>query len=972
MLYRIEVRNTPATPDARNRAIANDIRTLGIDVDVTVDVVDLYFIDGDLTESEVTRVSRELLCDEVVQKFKIHDLRFANASNVTRQTSNSPKPVEGANVVEVVYKPGVTDATADEIVRAAHELGVRGLRHAATGVAYTLSGNVREADVQHIARRLLCNDVIQVFSIDAPIQPHLGTAAYENTLIEVVPVRDCDDAALMALSKERRLSLNVDEMRAIRAYFIEINRDPTDAEIETLAQTWSEHCVHKTFKALVEVEGEAEMVEGITPHSTLHAPHVIDGLLKTFIKKATDEIAAPWVKSAFVDNAGIIEFDDEFDLSFKAETHNHPSAIEPFGGANTGAGGVIRDVIAVSARPIANTDVLCFGPQDLPFDALPEGVLHPRRVKQGVVAGIEDYGNKMGIPTVSGAIVYDAGYTANPLVYCGCVGIAPVNLHPRAQAVGDRVVVIGGRTGRDGLRGATFSSAALTVETSDVAGSSVQIGNPIVEKNAMEVVLMARDAKLYSAITDCGAGGLSSAVGEMGAELGVRVQLQEVPLKYAGLAPWEIWLSEAQERLVLAVPPQHIAAFQAICDRFDCEMSDIGVFTGDGHLRVLYGDLSVCDLSMHFLHDGLPRRTLRAEIGRQRDGEDKETRGQGDRVPSVSLSAILSGMLSHPNVASKEEVIRVYDHEVQGGSVIKPLVGVGSHGPSDASVIKPLGTRGTKGFALACGINPNIGKRDAYAMAVSAIDEAVRNLVCVGANPTRIALLDNFCWGDPNDPHTLGTLVEACRGCYDGATLFNAPFISGKDSLNNTYLDLQGNRVSIPGTLLISAIGIVDDVTQCITMDLKCAGARVYLLGETKDELAGSLFDEIAGAGVTESVAPAAPKHAPALYAALHSAITQGLVLAAHDCSEGGLAVALAEMAQAGELGIQLNEFATGQLPIAVALFSESNGRIVVEVAPEQAAAFEAAMRGLPCTHIGTTTQNRQVALADGAVLLAG
>ncbi len=769
----------------------------------------------------------------------------------------------------------------------------------------------------------------------------------------------------MALSKERRLSLNVEEMRALRDYFIEINRDPTDAEVETLAQTWSEHCVHKTFRAVVEVEGGELRGERASPLR-------IDGLLKTFIKKATDEINAPWVKSAFVDNAGIIEFDSEFDLSFKAETHNHPSAIEPFGGANTGVGGVIRDVIAVSARPIANTDVLCFGPQDLPFDALPEGVLHPRRVRQGVVAGVEDYGNKMGIPTVSGAIVYDEGYTANPLVYCGCVGIAPVNSHPRAPQVGDRIIVIGGRTGRDGLRGATFSSAALTVETSEVAGSSVQIGNPIVEKNAMEVVLAARDAKLYTAITDCGAGGLSSAVGEMGSELGVRVQLQDVPLKYAGLAPWEIWLSEAQERLVLAVPTENIAAFQAICDTFDCEMSDIGVFTGDGHLHVNYGDAPVCDMSMAFLHDGLPRRTLIADITH----EDTKTRSVNNAsiLRSFVFQDVLKAMLAHPNVASKEDVIRVYDHEVQGGSVIKPLVGVGNHGPSDAAVIKPLGTKGTRGFALSCGINPNIGKHDAYAMAVSAIDEAVRNLVCVGANPARIALLDNFCWGDPNDPETLGTLVEACRGCYDAAKLFSAPFISGKDSLNNTYLDLQGNRVSIPGTLLISAIGIVDDVTTCVTMDLKRAGSAIYLLGETRDEMAGGLYLDFVlsadprsqplprGRGVRHPPCqPMPPRYTQHCTAPSHD----GMVLAAHDCSEGGLAVAVAEMAQAGGLGIVLNIEADTTI-----LFSESNGRIVVEVAPEHAGAFEATIRasGAPIQRIGETTHERSIVLADGAV----
>jgi phosphoribosylformylglycinamidine synthase len=994
-MYRIEVRSKPNFNDARRAGIANDIRSLGIHAHVAVDVAVLYFLDGELDDAGVNTICERLLCDSVVQTYQVvkssgHQVDFepveeSSGKRLTlRQAQGKlPSPLHPFTLssVEVTFKAGVTDATADEIARASHELGIAGLHRAATGTRYELAGELDAAQMELIARRLLCNDVIQAYAINRAIEPNLHYATAENTLIETVALRDAGDDDLIRISKERRLSLNLDEMRAIRSYFNEIQREPTDAEVETLAQTWSEHCVHKTFKARIQVDqvGQVDQVDQVSPVAMrdlpdltdLNRPVTVDGLLKTYIKKATDEIAAPWVKSAFVDNAGIIEFDDDFDLSFKAETHNHPSAIEPFGGANTGVGGVIRDVIAVSARPIANTDVLCFGPQDADFAALPEGVLHPRRVMQGVVAGVEDYGNKMGIPTVSGAIVYDEGYTANPLVYCGCVGIAPVNSHPRNAQAGDRVVVLGGRTGRDGLRGATFSSAALTHETSDVAGSSVQIGNPIIEKNVMEVVLAARDAKLYNAITDCGAGGLSSAVGEMGAELGVQVQLECVPLKYAGLAPWEIWLSEAQERMVLAVAPDKLDALRELCARFDCEMSDIGAFTGDGHLRVNYRNSAVCDMRMDFLHDGLPRRELKAVVSSQekvRTGESEKGRIPPSRLPTFSLSharETLKQMLAHPNVASKEDVIRLYDHEVQGGSVIKPLVGVGNHGPSDATVIKPLGTQGAKGFALACGINPNLGKVDAYAMAVSAIDEAVRNLVCAGANPDRIALLDNFCWGDPNDPETLGTLVEACRGCYDGAMLFQAPFISGKDSLNNTYFDKAGRRVSIPATLLISALGIVDDVARCVTMDLKRAGSRVYLLGETKDELAGSLFEMLTGE--TMSSVPTLPADAPALYRAVHTAIQQRLILAAHDCSEGGLAVTLAEMAQAGQIGIQLDEL--GDSRIETALFSESNGRIVVEVSAENAPAFEQIMQGLPAKQIGTTQAEVKIVLPDGSVL---
>ncbi len=929
MLFRVEVFARPNCHDARCSALRADIAALGINPPDQIEVRDVYFLDGDLSVEDVRLIGARLLCDPIVQDFAVGDYSHS----------------EHGVTVEVLLKPGVTDAVAEELLRAAAELGVRGLRHAATGARYILYGSADEATARYIARRLLANEVIQMFAVNRALSPRWQVDAHTKPHVNIIALRDADDEALIAISSARRLALNLHEMRAIRDYFTRINREPTDAEIETLAQTWSEHCVHKTFKAPIEITAA-------DPAHPLHG-RTVEGLLKSFIKRATDTIAAPWVKSAFVDNAGVIAFDDEFDIAFKVETHNHPSAIEPFGGANTGVGGVIRDVIAVSARPLANTDVLCFGPQEATFDVLPEGVLHPRRIRAGVVAGIEDYGNKMGIPTVSGAIVYDEGYIANPLVFCGCVGLAPVDAHPRQPQVGDRIIVLGGRTGRDGLRGATFSSSAITAETSNVAGASVQIGNPIVEKNVMEVVMAARDARLYHAITDCGAGGLSSAIGEMGAALGVRVHLERVSLKYPGLEPWEIWLSEAQERMVLAVPTVHVELLRRICARFGCEMSDVGEFTGDQMLRVFYGDQRVCELEMSFLHGGLPMQRRRAVIA------TGATRHDAARAELPSPAVILRRMLAHPNVASKEDVIRRYDHEVQGGTVVKPLVGVRADSPSDAAVIKPQGTRGVRGIALGCGINPFIGRRNPYAMAVSVVDEAIRNVVCVGADPTRIALLDNFCWGDVHDPVVLGELVEACRGCHDAAIHYRAPFVSGKDSLNNTYRDATGCQVSVPGTVLISALGIVEDIQRCVTMDAKAAGDFIYLLGETKEELGGSLLEQCFKLPEGKLEPPALPTQAPAIYAALHRAIQLGLVRAAHDPSEGGVGVALAEMAQAGGLGIRIT------LPLpedtwsqVVWLFSESNGRVLVEVSPKDAAQFEALFQGLPCARVGEVEQH--------------
>ncbi len=587
-----------------------------------------------------------------------------------------------------------------------NELGFDGVHRAATGQQFLLTFDAavdESALANKLAKQLLANPVIQHWTL-GDITPSFPQETESSGAIEIIPIRNLTDAELLAVSKERRAALDLAEMQAIQNYFNQEQRDATDVEFETIAQTWSEHCFHKTFKAKVDVE-------------SIDGNYQIDSLIKTYLKSATDKINVPWVISAFVDNAGIIDFDDEFEISFKAETHNHPSAIEPFGGANTGVGGVIRDILGVSAKPIANTDVLCFGPQDLNPDTLPEGVLHPRRIQSGVVAGVQDYGNKIGIPTVNGAILYDEGYTANPLVFCGCVGIAPKGKHRKTPQVSDRVIVLGGRTGRDGLRGATFSSMTMDAQTGEVSGASVQIGDPITEKGLIDVIVRARDLGLYNDITDCGAGGLSSAAGEMASSIGCDVELTHVRLKYPGLAPWEIWLSEAQERMVLAVAPENVSALQKLCDTFDTELTDIGSFTGDGCLVVRYDGNIVVNMDNEFLHQGIPQRQLSAVISENRIENSEPT----PKISPDLISSHLLSLLSSPNIASKASVIRIYDHEVQGGTVVKPLTGVEADAPSDATVIKPNGTRGVKGIVLSNGINPEYGKHDAYKMAWSVI-----------------------------------------------------------------------------------------------------------------------------------------------------------------------------------------------------------------------------------------------------------
>ncbi len=956
MHFRIELTPHPDAADGRGEALRQACRVLGIEDLPPVAVSDLHFLAGELSLAQAEALAQAILLDPIVDDLTV--VVLDKPSDTPHATRSDSQPS-----IEITFLPGVTDSVADNLRAAAHRLGYQGVTAAASGRCYRFLGSVAPEALEHIAGDLLANSTVQRYVVNKRIEPpfvHLQQESGRSlALFERIPVRGLDDKALGDLSHERRLSLDVAEMRAIQAYYQNEGREPTDVELETLAQTWSEHCVHKTFKAEIyfseakdqgrEAAGDGEAAAGTTPL-------VIDGLLKTYIRAATERIAKPWVRSAFVDNAGIIVFDEDFDLAFKVETHNHPSALEPFGGANTGVGGVIRDILGVSAKPIANTDVLCFGPSDLPAARLPAGVLHPRRVAEGVIHGIEDYGNKMGIPTVNGAVHYHPSYTANPLVYCGCLGILPHGRHRslhEAQA-GDHIVAIGGRTGRDGLRGATFSSMEMDHTTGAIASTAVQIGNPIVEKQVLEVILAARDAGLYHAVTDCGAGGFSSAVGEMGEHVGAHVQLEGAPLKYPGLQPWEIWLSEAQERMVLAVPAEAWEPFQAICHLHDVEASLLGAFDGSGRLTVAYGDTVVGELDMDFLHNGIPRRRLTALWS-------PPDRTEPIFAEPADLTTLLLRLLSHPNIRSRALILHRYDHEVQGGTVVKPLAGAAQQGPSDAAVLAPQPAAGGRspvpGVALSAGFNPRYGLIDPYAMAWACVDEAFRNAVAVGADPDRIALLDNFCWGNPNLPDRLGSLVRCAQGCFDAALAYQAPYISGKDSLNNEYTGEDGHKHAIPGSLLISAVGIVPDILQTVTSDLKAAGDVLYLLGETRAELGGSACYDLLG----ELGASAPQSYADPLarMRSLHGAITAGLVRAVHDLSEGGLGVALAEMCIGGGLGAEIDlaqVLASSRLSPRSYLFAESLGRFLVEVAPDRCAAFESAMAGQPKSRIGIVT----------------
>ncbi len=830
--------------------------------------------------------------------------------------------------------------------------------------------------------RVLANDAIEQVVLGRFHIDHLALGSPYRFQRITVPLRQLDDAGLEKLSRDGQLALTLPEMKAIQDHYQEQGRDPTDVELETLAQTWSEHCSHKTLKGVIEFEGRR-----------------INNLLKETIFGATQEIRRrlgpdDWCVSVFEDNAGVVRFNERYNVCFKVETHNHPSAIEPYGGANTGIGGVIRDPLGtgLGAKPIANTDVFCFAPPQTEPESLPPGVLHPLKVIRGVVAGVRDYGNRMGIPTVNGAVCFDPRYLANPLVYCGTVGLIPVDRCVKKVEPGDLVVAVGGRTGRDGIHGATFSSIELTAESESVSGGAVQIGNAITEKKLLDVLLQARDQGLYNAVTDCGAGGFSSAVGEMGERLGAHVDLDRAPLKYAGLSYTEIWISESQERMILAVPPGHLERLSKLCQSEDVEATVLGHFEETGRLRLFYQGEQVADLAMDFLHHGRPtvvrqasrphrgtevgwvessRPTIEA-AGRQPSGQPA-LEGLRPAASMVGLedsthpttprdfNQTLLAILSSPNVCSKEWIIRQYDHEVQGGSVLKPLVGV-HDGPGDAAVLMPVLGEWT-GLALGCGINPHLGDLDPSGMAASAIDEAVRNVVAVGADPARIALLDNFCWGNTSRPETLGSLVLAAEACRDVALAYQTPFISGKDSLNNEYHS-GTHHLIIPPTLLISAMGRVPDVRRCVSMDLKSAGNKLYLLGVTRPEMGGSHYHLVHGLQGGQ-LPPVDLDLAPRLFRQLFEAIQRGLVRACHDLSEGGLTVAAAEMAFAGGIGADLAAlpWQTGLDDVAQ-LFGESPSRFLVEVEPDRSAEFEACLRDLPVHEVGKTVKESRLRIA--------
>ncbi|MGA2774468.1 MAG: phosphoribosylformylglycinamidine synthase subunit PurL [Candidatus Omnitrophota bacterium] len=928
MQYKIEIADKRGVFDAVGEGILKDIRDLGINSAKKVKFIQIYTIEGDIPDIQIENICSELLTDKISQDYIIDGREPANSG--TREQF----------IIEVAYNPGVMDPVEDSTLKGIRDLGIEAALAIRTAKKYIIRGKLTRQELKTISEKLLYNKLIQHIVRPGEEIKH-AEASYEFKLISV-DLLARGDKELLELSRKGQLFLNLNEMRAIKDYFKKLKRNPTDCELETVAQTWSEHCYHKTFRGKIYYKEKGKNFKKLKAKK-------IDGLLKSTIMKVTKELNKPWCVSVFKDNSGVIKFDDKHNVCFKVETHNHPSALEPFGGANTGIGGVIRDPLGtgLGAKPILNTDVFCFGPPELPFSKVPEGSLHPKRVMKGVVSGVRDYGNKMGIPTVNGAVLFHEGFVGNPLVYCGTAGIMPKDKSFKKTNIGDLVVLVGGRTGRDGIHGATFSSGELTHESEKVSSGAVQIGNPIQEKKVLDGILKARDLNLYTAITDCGAGGLSSAVGEMGADTGARVDLDKVPLKYSGLSYMEIWISESQERMVLSVAPEKIGELLKVFNDENLEATVIGKFSASKKLELYYKNNLVCNMDMQFLHGGPPKISKEAVF--------IQPKHKAPKIPlKKELSKSLLSLLSHYDIASKEWIIRQYDHEVQGGSVLKPLTGIVNDGPSDASISKPL-LDSKKGVILANGINFRFGFIDPYWMAASCIDEALRQVISVGGSLKRTAILDNFCWGNPDKPDRLGGLVRAAYGCYDAAKGFSVPFISGKDSLYNEYM-VKGKSLSIPGTLLISAISIMDDVQEAVSMYTKEAGDLIYIVGETFAELGASHYYDLCGV-IGNNVPKVNMKKARLIFDSLTKATSSGLIKAMHDCSDGGLGVAAAEMAFAGGLGMELFlsevPYKSKEKRNDFILFSESNSRFIVEVDKDKQKQFERLLKGLPFGLIG-------------------
>ena len=952
-------------PDSRSHALTSTLaRMSGSQSCEVIRVVDSYLIDAKLSKNEWG----------IVRALFSHPLVHANV------LGGSPAPEHFLYAIEIGFLPGVTDNLASTVVETIEDSLGRSLKKGEavyTAKIVYLDGELDRELVSQFAYELH-NPLIERAAIlsqrEYTTQGGFLLRPPRVTLAEETAVKDvslwCSDDELTLIGKlgilnedgTRRgpLALSLEALKTIRTHFHALGRLPTDIELESLAQTWSEHCKHSIF---------ADPIDEIT-----------EGIYKRYIKGATRDVRAKkgradFCVSVFTDNAGAIAYDDEYLVTHKVETHNSPSALDPFGGAITGIVGVNRDALGfgLGAKPIANTYGFCVGDPDdtRPLyrdQACTNPLLPPARILDGVVRGVGSGGNESGIPTALGMLCVDDRFRGKPLVFAGTVGLLPRKkgkraLHQKQARAGDYIVVVGGRVGLDGIHGATFSSEALD---SGSPATAVQIGDPITQKKMSDAIVKeARDMELYTSITDNGAGGISCSVAEMARECGgCRVELEKVPLKYSGLAPWQIWISESQERMTLAVPPKKWDKLRELLAKRGVEATRIGEFTDSGNCVVAHEGNTIMDLELSFLHDGRPI------VFQQTKAPHIET-APAPKTRAGTIDALVLKLLARPSIASTAFIATQYDHEVQGSSVTKSLQGRGQV-CTESAVLRPLLDR-ESGIVLSHGYAPWLSELDAYAMAASAIDNAVAAAVASGADPEQLALLDNFCWCSSHDPERLYQLKEAARACYDVAVAYGTPFISGKDSMFNDFkgFDAQGTpcMISIPPTLLISAIGVIDSVHRAITTDLKQADDCIYLLGDTLDECAGSEYLAlVTGKSHVLHEGAQVPRvdvqKNSAVYRAYAQAVGKGYIASGMRVGRGGLAIALAKASIAGMLGMDITLPAT-TLSSDTYLFSESQGRLLVSVDPKHKTAFEKVCSKVSCTELGTVSEMPRMHITD-------
>lgn len=975
MAHRIETTLKRGLQDPRSGLIIQKAEAaLGLKI-ADLQMRTVYKIDHDLTPAELTKICQA----------------FAHPVLENSAPERLPPPKQFDCLIEIGFKPGVTDNAGRVALYALRDILNQPLPeptcvYTATQYIVTFRNSAPKPATQarRLALGMLANPLLHTIQIYTAAQWQKASPDTEIPLFKDQPSSQLKtfnlqgaDKDLLRISSENTLSCSLEEMRAIRDYFnqpdvmqarqaLGLPADPTDVEIECIAQTWSEHCSHKIFAARIEYSDETGKKQ------------TINSLYKTFIKDSTKKISQrrDWLVSVFTDNAGVIKFDSKRHLVYKAETHNSPSALDPYGGAMTGVIGVNRDPMGtgMGAALLCNIWGYCLGS---PFykKHLPAGLLHPRYIRDGAHQGVIEGGNQSGLPWMRGWEVFDDRFIGKPLVFCGTVGTLPVKVNQRPSErkeilPGDALVMLGGRIGRDGIHGATFSSEELREKSPPHA---VQIGDPLTQRKMYEFLLEARDKGLYRCITDNGAGGLSCSAGEMGNLAGgVELDLALAPLKYEGLQPWEILLSEAQERMTLAVQPNRMKAFLRLAKRRDVEASVLGKFTDSGVYLIRHGEKVVGRLDMHFLYRGCPTLELKAVWEPPKVNRPK--------LPLTKRrDTILIELLQSLNLCSKEFKSRQYDSEVKGLSVVKPYVGIMSDMPADATVMR-IDYKTRAGIVLAEGINPFYSDLDTHAMASSVIDEAVRRAISAGADPDHLAGLDNFCWPDPvesektpDGPYKLAQLVRACQALYDTTTAYGVPCISGKDSCKNDSTR-GGRKISIPPTLLFSTIGKIPDVRRAVTMDVKFPGDLVYLIGLTHPELGASAYYRLLAKKQKqpENIGGKLPsldtETAQKTYRALHTAINQELINSSHTPTKGGLAAALALAALGGDLGLETdlgNLPATNRLNADEKLFSESNSRFVITVNPQKASLLEDLLQEIPYARIGKVCSHKLLMIND-------